>query len=216
MSENNVRDELVLISKYLHGRGYLVAADGNLSFRISDSRILLTASKCNKAFITVDDFAVVDIDNNIIEGSPSSELLLHTNVYRNCKIAKCVIHAHPSVAIAWSIAHPEMAELPAEAMSEIVMGVGRIPIVPYARPCTKDLSDSILPYIPDNQVMILARHGALSWGQSILEAANGIERIENCAVILAKAQSLGGLTFLPPEEIEALHQIRKKRGMGSL
>ena len=214
--ENDIRNELVKIGRYLHDRGHLVAADGNLSYRITDKRILITASKCTKSFMTADDFAVVDIDNNVIEGSPSSELLMHTNVFRNRSEVKCVIHAHPSVAIAWTIAKPDMTELPAEAMSEMVMGVGRIPIVPYARPCTKDLSNSILPYINDNKVMILARHGALSFGETILEASNGIERIENCAFILAQAQSLGGLTYLPNEEIEALHKIRQKRGMGSL
>ena len=216
MNEADIRNEIVTISKYLHDRGYLVAADGNLSYRITDQRILITASKCNKSFMTTDDFAVIDIDGNVIEGSPSSELLLHANVYRTCEEAKCVIHAHPSVAIAWSIAKPDLAELPAEAMSEIIMGVGRIPIVPYARPCTKDLSDSVLPYVEDNKVMILARHGALSWGQTIMEAANGIERIENCAFILSQALNLGGLTYLPEEEIKALHKIRQKRGMGSL
>jgi L-fuculose-phosphate aldolase len=109
-----------------------------------------------------------------------------------------------------------MVELPAEAISEIIMGVGRIPIVPYARPCTESLSNSILPYVPDNKVMILARHGVLSWGQDIMEAANGIERVENCAFILAQAHMLGGLTDLPEEEIKALHEIRQKRGVGNL
>jgi len=216
MNENDIRNKLVQIGKYLHDRDYLVAADGNLSYRITDKRILITTSKCNKSFMTTDDFAIVDIDNNVIEGHPSSELLLHTNVYSNRDEAKCVIHAHPPAAIAWTIAQPDMTELPAKTMSEIIMGVGRIPIAPYARPCTKNLSDSILPYIDDNKVMILARHGALSWGETIIEAANGIERIENCAVILAQAQRLGGLTYLPDEEIEALHEIRKKRGVGSL
>lgn len=216
MNESDIRNELVRISKYLHNLGYLVAADGNLSYRITDRRILITASKCNKSFMTMDDFAVVDIDNKVIEGSPSSELLLHTKVYQKCKEAKCVIHAHPPVAIAWTIAKPDMAELPAETMSEIVMGVGKIPIVPYARPCTEALSNSILPYVPDNKVMILARHGALSWGRTIQEAANGIERIENCAFILAQAQILGGLTYLPDEEVKALHKIRQNRGIGNL
>jgi L-fuculose-phosphate aldolase len=216
MNESDIRDELVRISKHLHNQGYLFAADGNLSYRITDKRILITASKCNKSFITVDDFAVVDIDNKIIEGSPSSELRLHTKVYKKCKEAKCVIHAHPPVAVAWTIAKPDMAELPAEAISEIIMGVGKIPIVPYARPCTEALSNSILPYVPDNKVMILARHGVLSWGQDIMEAANGIERVENCAFILAQAHMLGGLTNLPDEEIKALHEIRQKRGIGNL
>lgn len=200
----------------MHNLGYLVATDGNLSYRITDGRILITASKCNKSFMTTDDFAVVDIDNRIIEGSPSSELLLHTNVYQKCKEAKCVIHAHPPIAVAWTIARPDMAELPAETMSEIIVGVGKIPIVPYARPCTEALSNSISSYIPDNKVMILSRHGVLSWGQSILEAANGVERVENCAFILAQAWTLGGLTYLPDKEVRALHKIRQKRGIGNL
>jgi L-fuculose-phosphate aldolase len=107
MNENDIRNELVKISRHLHGRGHLVAADGNLIYRASDKRILITEKKCTKSFMTADDFAVVDIDNNMIEGSPSSELLMHTNVFRNRSEVKCVIHAHPSVAIAWTIAKPD-------------------------------------------------------------------------------------------------------------
>ena len=40
--------------------------------------------------------------------------------------------------------------------------------------------------------MILARHGGLSWGESLEEAYMGMERMEHSAYILYLAQTLGG------------------------
>jgi L-fuculose-phosphate aldolase len=60
--------------------------------------------------------------------------------------------------------------------------------------------------------MILARHGALAWGESLEEAYNGLERLEHSAQILATALQLGGLTRLPEFEVSALRELRRQLG----
>jgi len=60
--------------------------------------------------------------------------------------------------------------------------------------------------------MILARHGALCWGESVQEAAHAMERLEHCAEILMRAKLLGGLTTLSPEQTQQLYQIRESIG----
>ena len=212
MKNREIKEQLVEISRHLYRQKLFFAADGNLTYRVSDDEILITETGKNKAFLTTDDFATVDISDNIINGNPSSEFRMHNMVYRNCPAARCVIHAHPPTAIAWTIAHPEMAELEISAMSEVIIGVGRIPVAPYARPGSSSLAENIRPLLAGHRVMVLARHGALSWGESIIEASNGMERIENCATILKYAHELGGITTLPREELEALWQARKKLG----
>src|SRR5581483_2454180 len=124
--------------------------------------------------------------------------LMHLEVYRSCPKAKAVVHAHPPTAIAWTIAHPEMKMLPSDCMSELILAVGDLPVVPYARPGTLNMGEVLRPYLPGSRVMILARHGALSWGEDLDEAYNGMERLEHTALILKSAWELGGLTALPP------------------
>lgn len=216
MDRRATKLEILQVCQDLNARGLLAAADGNVSVKISPAEILFTPSGRNKARIDENEIAVVSPDGKILSGTPSGERLMHLEVYRRVREANAVVHAHPPVAIAWSIAHPELKELPAEAISELILAVGSIPIVPYARPGTQAMGDVLAPYLPGNRVMILGRHGALSWGESLEEAYNGMERLEHTAVILKHAMELGGITSLPKEEVAVLREMRKKMGPRTL
>lgn len=210
--ESAVIRGIIEVCRSLHQRNLLAAADGNVSYRISDERILITPSGRNKAFLTERDMAVITLDDRVIEGQPSSERLMHLAVYERCPKARAVVHAHPPTAIAWSIASPEMTELPAQALPEVILAAGRIPIVPYARPSTRDMGTNLYPFLPEHRLFILARHGGLCWGESLMEAYNGMERLEHAALILKLAKELGGLHPLAPEELQALRELRAKSG----
>lgn len=207
-----VKKAIVRFCELLHKKNMLAAADGNVSYRVSDREILITPSGVPKAFIHPDDIAVIDLANNIVKGRPSGERLMHLEVYKKCPDARAVVHAHPPTAIAWTVAHPEDKELPSECLSEVILAAGRIPIVPYARPGSLDMGTQLLPFLPECRAMILSRHGALCWGESLREAYCGMERLEHSADILMRAQAMGGLTKLPPEEVRELRRMRAEMG----
>ncbi|MGE0670885.1 MAG: class II aldolase/adducin family protein [Parachlamydiales bacterium] len=210
LNDLSIRVKIIDAAKRLYQKNMLAAADGNISYKISDDCILMTPAGVSKAYITPEDLAVITLDNKIIAGNPSSERLMHLGVYNKCPQAKCVVHAHPPTAIAWTIAKPDLSELPSECLSELILGVGRIPIAPYARPGTVAMSDVLFPLLLENPVMILARHGALAWAGTLEEAVNGIERLEHTAEILLKAEMLGGITRLPEVEVAYLREKRKQ------
>lgn len=213
MSSLTARDAALFIlevGRRLHQRGWLAAADGNISVRLSDDEILITPTGVHKGYLKESDICRVTLDNRVLSGKPSGERLMHLSVYQKCQVATAVVHAHPPVATAWSIARPELQELPAECLSEVILAAGRIPIVPYAQPGTLQMGTNLHPYLPDCRLMILGRHGALAWGESLEEAYNGIERLEHAAITLAHAQSLGGLTALPPDEVVRLREMRAR------
>ncbi len=190
----------------------LAAADGNVSYRISDREILITPSGVAKAFIRAEDIAVIDIENRVLQGKPSGERLMHLEVYKKCPAARAVVHAHPPTAVAWTVAFPEATELPSECLSEVILAAGRIPFVPYARPGTLDMGLNLHPFLPECRALILSRHGALCWGESLDEAYNGMERLEHSAEILMRARMMGELSKLPASEVEALRAMRKQLG----
>lgn len=210
LTEKSARETIVEIGRRLHARGWLAAADGNISLRLSSENILITPSGVHKGFLTPDEICRITIDNRILEGKPSGERLMHLAVYKNAPKAVAVVHAHPPVATAWTIAKPEMKELPGECLSEVILAAGRIPFVPYAQPGTAQMGEHLTSFLPDCRLMILSRHGALAWGESLHEAYNGMERLEHASVTLAHAQNLGGLTRLPNEEIARLWEMRSK------
>lgn len=212
----SIADEILQVCQKLHQRNLLAAADGNVSVRQSDDEILITPTGVTKAFMSSSEVAVINLKNQIISGHPSSERLMHLEIYKTCPQAKAIVHAHPPSAIAWTLAFPHLAELPVESLPEVILACGRIPIVKYARPGTQDMGDFLRPYLPQCRALILSRHGAVCWGETLEEAYRGMERIEHVCLILSKALELARgserLISLPLDEIQALRDLRKKIG----
>lgn len=208
-------DRIIQVCQRLYQRNMLAAADGNVSLKV-DAGILITPSGQSKAFIGPQDICLITQENEILYGQPSSERLMHLAVYNQVEEARAVVHAHPPTAIAWSVAFPKDKFLPNNCLSEIILATGQIPIIEYARPGTSAMGEVLSGFVQDHKVMILSRHGGLCWGDSLQEAAMGMERLEHCAEILYRAKNLGTLTYLDPEEVEALKQLRKQIGNRTL
>lgn len=209
-------EEIIQVARQLHAKNMLAAADGNISCRLNEQEILITPAGKAKACLQADEMAIITLDNQIVKGNPSSERLMHLSVYQQCPKARCIIHAHPPRAIAWTIARPESTELPGECFSELILSLGRIPIAPFARPGTEAMGESLKPFLPEYRVIVLARHGALTWAEDLQEALNGMERLEHSAEILLYACSFGGITALPASEVAILREMYQKTGKGVL
>lgn len=196
----------------LHRRNLLAAADGNISLRLAGGRIAITPAGVNKYALGPEHMAFLQLDGSILSGTPSSERAMHLAVYRRCPEARAVVHAHPPTAIAWTLARPDLSELPSDALPEVILAAGRIPVAPYARPGTEAMGSVLDAFLPAHRLLLLARHGALAWGESLEEAVNGIERVEHAALILKTALELGGAKPLPEDERRALQALRAKNG----
>lgn len=205
-------ENIIQVARVLYAKNFLAAADGNISYRINDNEILITPAGRPKATLHPEDMAIITLQNEIISGKPSSERLMHLAIYAACPLARCVVHAHPPTAIAWTIAYPELIELPVNCLSEMILAAGRVPIAPYARPGTKMMGEILQPLLPAHRIILLARHGAMTWGEDCQEALNGMERLEHTAEILLKATQLGGITNMPENEIIELKKLRKEMG----
>lgn len=216
MSVGEMKRRIVEVCKRLWDRNMLASADGNVSFRVSDDEILITPSGLAKAFMDPEQMAVINLKGEVLKGKPSAERAMHLQVYRQCPEAKAVVHAHPPHAIAWSVSMPDLEELPSTSLSEVILACGSIPFVPYATPTTDAMATNLEPFLPDHRLLILSRHGGLSWGESLDEAVGGMERLEHSSEILWLAQSMGELTSLPDAEIGRLREMRSQIGPRTL
>ncbi len=211
-SERQIREDIIKTATMLHHKNMLAACDGNISYRYEDNAILITPSGKPKFLLVEDDIAVVDLNGKVLKGKPSSEMLMHLEVYKMRADARAVIHAHPPTAVAYSIAHPGAEEIPGKSFSELILAVGKLPIVPFQMPGSMEMGTALHPFIKNHKVMVLARHGALSFGEDLVEAYNGMERLEHSCEILLKAESFGAVTELDEQTIDELHAMRKKIG----
>ena len=212
---STLREQMVEVCRCLWKRNMLAAADGNVSYKISDDEILITPSGRPKARLAPEEMVAMNSEGQPIGRStakPSGEKFMHLSIYKNCPRAKAVVHAHPPYAVAWTVARRELKSLPAEALSEVILACGDIPIAPYATPGSDDMGRVLEEFLPERRVIILARHGALAWGESLEEALGGMERVEHIAQTLYLAEGLGGITSLSPEEVQKLRRLREKMG----
>jgi len=212
LSEHDLLEGMCDIARRLHDRNLLAAGDGNISVLLEGGRVAMTPAGAAKARLKPGDMAFLSLEGAVLSGRPSSEWHMHLTVYDVCPEARCVVHAHPPTAVAWTVARPELQELPSEGLPELILAAGRIPIVPYARPGTEALGQAMAPFLPRHRLLLLARHGAVCWGEDLEEAYLGLERLEHVAQILKSAVELGGISSMDAVELEALREARARGG----
>ena len=210
-SIDEIKQLIIKIGQMLHQKSMLAAYDGNISCRYQD-QIIITNSQTHKAWLTVKDFAIIDLGGKVISGKPSSEMPMHLKAYTVCDQVKAIIHAHPVNAISLSIAKPKWSELPANVISELVIAAGKIPIVPYHLPGSEKLANAIAKMLPQYKLMILRRHGSFTWGSDLTEAYIGLERLEHSATVLLQALMVGKLSTVSKAEFKQLLKIRQTLG----
>lgn len=211
-SEFQHRRDLVEVGKRIHQKGWISSTDGNFSVKLGDDLILTTPTGVHKGFISEDDLIVVDITGKKISGSrnPSSELALHLQCYKQRPDVNAVIHAHPTLCVAFSVAGIDLAQC---LLPEVVFTLGSIPTANYAVPTTEEVPKSIELPIREYDAVILERHGSVTVGKTIFDAYNTLERMEHVAEITYHARSLGNARPLTRPQVDELLKVRADLGL---
>lgn len=198
-----IKSELVEFGKRLYLRNHIGAAEGNLSSRLPDGRIMITPSGVNKGYMSSEDMVICDSAGKKLQGSrkPSSEIKLHAAIYNWRPDINAICHAHPVYATAYSTARIPLMRC---VLPEVVGTLGAIPLTHYAAPGSSDLPNTLQAVIDRYDAFLLEAHGVLSLGKSVEDAFNKIETIERYANILFLAEQLGPVEELPKAEIERL------------
>jgi L-fuculose-phosphate aldolase len=194
---------MVEFGRRLYERNYIGAAEGNLSVRLADGRIMITPSGANKGFMKPDDLVICDAAGKKMQGDgkPSSEIKLHVTIYNWRTDVTAICHAHPVYATAYSAARiPLMRPI----LPEVVGTIGGVPLTPYAMPGSSELPQSLAGLIERYDAFLLEAHGVLTLGKTLEDAFNKIETIERYASILFVAVQLGNVKDLPEREIDRL------------
>ena len=148
-----------------------------------------------------------DLEGNVLEGDrhPSSETKMHLEVYRCRPDVQAVVHAHPPWSTAFAVCRQGL-ETP--YLAETVVGLGSVPCTPsFAMLSTDEVPKSIRPYLPDHNAVLLANHGALTWGADLWQAFDRMETVEHTAKIFLNAHRIGGAVGLSGRDVQRLHDL---------
>ena len=151
----------------------------------------------------------VDENGNKLEGklNPSSEIKMHMRVYRERPDVTAVVHAHPPIATAFTVAGIELDQY---ILPEAVLTIGNVPTCEYGTPSTMESPDSLEPYIQNHDAFLLENHGALTVGCNLTKAFFIMEEVEFNAKICKYAMELGAVHEIPNDQLKKLMELRKK------
>jgi L-fuculose-phosphate aldolase len=209
LTEHELRRDLVRFSKWLSRLGFTPGTSGNLSVRLDDQRLLVTPTGASKYLLTPTDMVIVDLQGRQLAGTRkvTSEVSMHLAVYQHREDVAAVIHSHPPIATAFACAGRALDEM---FCQEAVMTLGVVPLARYATTGTEEVADSIIPFIPGHEAILMANHGAVSYGTSLLEAFLKMETVEHLAHIALITHQLGSALPLHADQIEQLHRAKAK------
>lgn len=210
-AEYSIRKEMVEIGRRMYAKGLVAATDGNISFRLGDNEFLITSTGSCLGFLKSSDLVLIDAEGSPRSpGRPTSEFRLHLEVYRQRPDVRAIVHGHPPICTAFSVAGETLDRC---VLPEVVFTLGAIPTAPYGTPTTDEPPRIIREHIKSCDAMILDRHGTLTVGPTLADAYYKLEKIEHTARVILAAKTLGRVRVLSREQVERLLEARRAAGL---
>jgi L-fuculose-phosphate aldolase len=193
----------------LYRLGFMPGTSGNLSVRLDDQRLLVTPTGVSKFMLWSADMVIVDLQGRQLDGyrKMTSEVSMHLAVYRHRDDVTAVIHSHPPIATAFACVGRGLDEI---LCQEAVMTLGEVPLATYATTGTEEVTASLVPFIPDHDAILMANHGAVSYGSTLLQAFQKMEIVEHLAQITLVAHQLGAPRVLKHEQVKQLRDAKNR------
>ncbi len=211
INAHQIKKDICEIGQRIYNKGFAAANDGNITVRISDNEVLCTPTMHSKGFLKPDDISTIDMTGKQISGRKkrSSEALLHLEIYKQRPDIKSVVHCHPPHATAFAIAREP---IPQCVLPEVEVFLGDVPITRYETPGGQAFADTIIPFVDKCNVMILANHGTVSFGESVERAYWWTEILDAYCRMLLLSRSLGRVNYLNETESRELLALKDKWG----
>jgi L-fuculose-phosphate aldolase len=132
---------------------------------------------------------------------------MHLALYRCRPDIGAVVHAHPPLATALTVAGYHLAP---PLLPEAVVALGEVPTIPYQMPTTWQFANDVGAAMRQAEAALLENHGSVAVGATLQAAFNKMEILERAAQILYLAKLLGRVQPLSPEAVTALQALRQR------
>src|SRR5688500_6418472 len=205
MDERDLRCDIVEVGRRLYARGLIGGNEGNISVRRGETLFVTPAGVC-KGFLTPEMIVRTDLEGKPQGGGrASTEILMHTAVYKRRGDVGAVVYAHPPTATGLAVAGVALDQ---PLIAEAVVTLGPVPIIPYGQPSTPVLAGHVGDAICSAQALLMANHGAITVGDDLYRAWERMETVEQLAKIALVTRILGKDYALSPSDVRGLEAIR--------
>ena len=163
------KKEIIDASKYLLQLQFNIGSEGNISYR-QKNEIYITPSGIKTSNLKPKDISKVDLNGKVLnKNKPSSEILLHSWIYRNHKDIRAVVHSHSkwaSILSCMRISIPSFHYMVAE------FGGNDIKCSKYATFGSEKLSKYVNKVLHKRKGCLIANHGQVTIGDNLEEAVD--------------------------------------------
>jgi ribulose-5-phosphate 4-epimerase/fuculose-1-phosphate aldolase len=187
-------------------RGLMRCSSGNLSWRVDDEHMLVTATRSWASRLTADDVVLMrTADGTVLEGrDPTIEVAFHAGILRARRDVNVVMHFQTTYAT--MLACQDTAHTNFFVIPEIPVYLGRIGHVPFLTPGSQELADAVIDTMRDHDLAIMANHGQVTVARDLDQAIQNAEFFElACQIIVESGDDIKPLT---PEAVRGLLAMR--------
>ncbi|AEH51196.1 L-ribulose-5-phosphate 4-epimerase [Pseudothermotoga thermarum] len=205
------KQELYEAHMMLERYNLVAYTSGNISVRIQN-HVIIKPSGVPYSSLKPEDFVVVDLDGNIVEGNkkPSVDTATHLYLYKNLDWVYSVIHTHSTFATVWAILE---REIPVLCTAHADVFGEKIPITEYAPVGSEAIGKAAMKVMGKSGTVLLRKHGVLIAGTSLEDALKKAIFLEEVAKASYYAILAGNPIAMDPQEVDKLYnQYHTKYG----
>jgi len=175
----NLKRNIIAIGLLLWEKNLVSGLNGNISRRLDDETILLTAHGTCLGLLQEKDILAMKLSGELLgEGSVSTEKLLHMEIYKNFPETTAVIHTHTTYTNAYflhnTVLRPQIFETKI-CLGEVVSVEQLTPAVTDATPVIESLEH--------NNITVLRNHGVVAKGKDLFDCFLLIQALEDAVTI---------------------------------
>lgn len=206
----SLKRDVVKVAKQAQKDGLCKHKSGNFSARDeATGYVVITPTGVDREVLAPRDMIVMDLNANVLENEsglkPTSEALMHLEIYKTRKDIHAVVHTHSMYATTFAVLDRPVPAVVYE-IAQLNLSKGEIPVAAYGRPGTKDLSDNVAGPMEAGDCCLMQGHGAVAADENdIFGAYLKASYMEELSELYFNALLLGGREpdVFPPEELKS-------------
>ena len=203
MEYKKERENTAYFMRRLYEKNLTTCSGGNISIKLNDNVILITPAGTDKGAIKSEEIGIMDLSGKNLtpDKKPSIESDMHIAVYIARPDITAIIHAHPVTASSFTATRKRIN---CSLIAETGAIIGEPVFTEYALMGTKKLAETVAEAAKSSNTILMANHGVLAVGISLLEAFNRIEVLEAAAKITLITELLGEKRELSKAQIQEI------------
>jgi L-fuculose-phosphate aldolase len=213
MNHRELREEVTRVARKMSETGLVPTTSGNVSALTPEGDVLITPSGLDYGVLEPEDIVLVDLEGEVLEGDlePSSEVPMHTGLYKARPETGGVVHTHATYATTLACLGVEIP--PVHYLLAALSEEGRVPVAPYATYGSEELAGYAGEALGEtHSACLLQNHGTIAVAGKVGDAYSYTEILEEMAELYYRSRLAGDPILLTQEEISETREKILKYG----